>query len=292
MSQPFDATLKEIVRRHVADYAAAFHLPNVRTVLDIDLSTVSAATDVVLADANPPQVGVTTLDFQSRHDEFLDDRILMYHALLRNRFHLPVHSMVLLLRPDAYRPPTTGSVCYQTAGGRGKMDFGYELVRLCEVPAAALLEAPIGSAVLAVLGRLTGRRDPEASLEDVFRVLDRRLRAEVPPAEANDLRAAAGVLMGLRIPRRAAAALVERVSNMEESTVYQVILEKGEARGEARGEVLGARKSLLAAARRRLGRPTKKTLTALDAIADLDRLVRMSAALFDVKTWDELLAVE
>lgn len=44
----------------MADYAAAFHLPNVRTVLDIDLSTVSAATDVVLADANPPQVGVTT----------------------------------------------------------------------------------------------------------------------------------------------------------------------------------------------------------------------------------------
>ena len=292
MSQPFDAVLKDIVRRHVADYAAEFRLPNASTVLDVDLSTVSAATDVVLADAIPPRLGVTTLDFQSRHDEHIDDRILMYHALLRGRFHLPVHSVVLLLRPDAYRPSMAGGVRYQTAARRGKMDFGYEVIRLWEIDAARLLETRIGAAVLSVLGRLPGRRDAEAGLEEVFRELDRRLRTEVRPADANDLRAAAGVLMGLRIDRAAAKALVQRVTTMEESTVYQVILEKGEARGEARGEVRGARKALLAAAERRLGRPTKKTLTALEAIADPDRLARMAAALFDVKTWNQLLAIE
>ena len=292
MSQPFDAVLKDIVRRHVADYAAEFRLPGVTTVLDVDLSTVSAATDVVLADANPPRAAVATLDFQSRHDEHIDDRVLMYHALLRHRFHLPVHGVVLVLRPDAFRPSMTGGVRYRTAGGRGKMDFGYELVRLWEVPADELLASGAGTAPLAVLGRLPGRRATEAGLEEVFRELDRRLRAEVSPAEANDLRTAAGVLMGLRIEREAAKALVERVTAMEESTVYQVIIERGEARGEARGEVRGARRALLAAAQRRLGRPTKKTLAALEAITGPDRLARMAAALFDVKTWNELLAVE
>jgi hypothetical protein len=47
----------------------------------------------------------------------------------------------------------------------------------------------------------------------------------------------------------------------------------------------------LAAAGRRLGRPAKKTLAALEAITDPDRLARMTVALFDVKSWDELLAV-
>jgi hypothetical protein len=161
VSKPFDAALKDIVRRHVADYRAVFHLPDVTTVLDVDLSTVTAATDIVLADANPPRKTLTTLDFQASHDDHIDDRILMYQGVLRHRYHLPVHSLVLLLRPDAFRPAMAGGVRYRTAGGRGKMDFGYELVRLWEIPAAELLATRIGTAVLAVLGRLPGGGTPK-----------------------------------------------------------------------------------------------------------------------------------
>jgi hypothetical protein len=292
VSQPFDATLKEIVRRHLADYVAEFRLAGMTAVLDVDMSTVSAATDVVLADANPPRRELATLDFQSGHDEFLDDRILMYQGVLRNRYHVPVHSVVLLLRPDAYRPSMTGGVRYDSGRGRGKMDFRYELVRLWQIPAEQLLATGIGTAALAVLGRLPERRDTEVGLEAVFREFDRRLRAEVEPAEAKDLRASVRVLMGLRITKAAALALVERVTTMEESTVYQVILEKGEARGEARGLAVGARRTLLATAKARLGRPTKKTVAALEAIADVDRLIRMGGALGKAKSWHELLAVE
>ena len=58
------------------------------------------------------------------------------------------------------------------------------------------------------------------------------------------------------------------------------------------GEVTGARKALLSLARRKLGRPSKKVLTALEQMTDADRLARMNAALLDVNTWDELLAIE
>ena len=79
---------------------------------------------------------------------------------------------------------------------------------------------------------------------------------------------------------------------MEESTVYQFIIERGEARGEAHGEVRGARNTLLAFATRRLGRPKKKALAALEAITNVDRIGRMAAVASDVRTWDELLATE
>ena len=47
MSFRFDATLKEMVRLAAADYAAHFHLSQnpVSQILNVDLSTLSAATD-------------------------------------------------------------------------------------------------------------------------------------------------------------------------------------------------------------------------------------------------------
>jgi hypothetical protein len=289
VSKPFDAGLKDIVRRHVADYAATFRLPHAVMALNVDLSTVTA--DIVLADANPPRVGLVTLDFQSSHDAHIDDRILLYQALLRNQYHLPVHSVVLLLRPDAHRPPMTGRVGYETAGGRGKMDFEYELIRLWEVPAQRLLGAGIGAAALAVLGELPGRPNVEPGLEAVFRKLDERLRAEVSPAEAADLRTAAGLLMGLRIGRPAAAALVKRVTTMEESTVYQVIIEKGIEKGEARGRVEEARRNILQVGRQCFGAPSRAAQKVLKGITDLDRLHRMFDQVLKVDSWKALLDV-
>ena len=239
MSMPFDAALKNMVRRHVPDYRDEFRLPDVNTVLDVDLSTVSAATDIVLADANPPIKSLATLDFQAGPDQFIDDRVLMYQAILRNRYHFPVHSVVLLLKADAYRPTMTGGVLYETAEGRGKMDFRFETVRLWEIPAKKLLAAGIGAASLAVLGKLPQRRSLETEISDVLRELDRRLRTEVSAPEANDMRTTVGVLMGLRIPREVGQALLDKVITMEESTTYQLIIEKGEARGEAKGEARG-----------------------------------------------------
>ena len=50
MPLPFDATMKDIVQHYTHDYEEALHLggPQPVTVLNVDLSTISAATDVVL----------------------------------------------------------------------------------------------------------------------------------------------------------------------------------------------------------------------------------------------------
>jgi hypothetical protein len=50
MSFPIDATLKDIIEEFPTDFAAAFGLPpnQPTVVLNVDLSTISAATDVAL----------------------------------------------------------------------------------------------------------------------------------------------------------------------------------------------------------------------------------------------------
>jgi hypothetical protein len=48
----------------------------------------------------------------------------------------------------------SGAVNYAARPGRGKMDFGYEVVRLWERPADELLAGALATVPLAVLGRL------------------------------------------------------------------------------------------------------------------------------------------
>src|SRR5687768_4449475 len=134
MPLPFDATLKDLVRQYTTAYERALHLGGKRParVLNVDLSTVSAATDIVLAHGDPLE-HITDLNFQSGPDAFLDERLLLYHVLLRHEFHVPVHSVAVLLRPAADWHAGIGSsgrLKYHVHRLRGKMDFTFEIVRL------------------------------------------------------------------------------------------------------------------------------------------------------------------
>ena len=73
------------------------------------------------------------------------------------------------------------------------------------------------------------------------------------------------------------------MSILEDSSVYQIILEKGALKE--------LRKTLLAMGRKKFGVPADEaTVAALEAIAKLPRLERMSERLLDVNSWAELLA--
>ena len=73
---------------------------------------------------------------------------------------------------------------------------------------------------------------------------------------------------------------------MRESTTYQGILDEGREEGALRE----ARKILLRLGRRKFGPPEPAVEATVQAIADLDRLERMSDQMFDVTTWNDLLA--
>jgi hypothetical protein len=77
---------------------------------------------------------------------------------------------------------------------------------------------------------------------------------------------------------------------LEDSTTYQLILNKGEARGEARGRTVESQSLVLLVAGQRFGQPQAAVEAAVRAITDRDRLERMAARLLSATDWNDLLA--
>src|SRR5258707_341113 len=102
MSYPFDATLKGILRQNARDLQLAFSLPALEPtqVLNVDLSTISAATDVALGFGEPLRE-IVDLNFQSGPDTDVAARLHMYNAALYFKFDAAVRTILVLLRPKA-----------------------------------------------------------------------------------------------------------------------------------------------------------------------------------------------
>ncbi|HVA45957.1 MAG TPA: hypothetical protein VNH11_06180 [Pirellulales bacterium] len=287
MSRPFDATLKELVRRYPLDWLAGLELDVQLPVraLDVDLSTVSAEADTVLGIGDPLS-SLVHIEFQSSRDASLSRRLLMYNGLLHARFEVPVHSAVVLLRRQADDPAMNGTLRYDTQGGRAGIEFRFEVVRIWERPASAMLTGGLGMVPLAPLGELPAGSSPEAALAGLRRI-DERLEAELPSAEAKRLLMAAWVLIGMRVPRPALRFVEEALTmvDLRDSSTYQLIVEEGMAQGMAKG----LRTMLLQIGARRLGRPVAAVQESLDAIDDVARLHRLGERVLEVATWQELL---
>lgn len=301
MSLRFDATLKDIVTSRPEDFAAAFGLPRDEpvTALNVDLSTISAATDVALGFGDPLNE-MADLNFQSGPDAGLPGRLHLYNAALHSRYGVSVRSIVVLLRPKADGTNLTGKLDY--GDGKFRVEFGYGVIRLWQEPVESFLHGGLALLPLATLCEMPTDRDLPAALRDVIREIDRRLGVEANHAEAARLMTASYILSGLRLKRHELPAIFRGVGTMpEELTAYDEMLElealsearglaRGEARGLARGEARGRCLVLLLQGRKRFGSPDAETETEMRSLTDLDRLDRMADAILTVNSWEELLA--
>jgi predicted transposase YdaD len=295
MSLPFDATLKELVQTHPADWLAMLDEPPSGPVeiLTPDLSTLTAFTDIVLRTGG----SLLHLDFQSGPDPTLPRRILLYNVLLHDSYGLPVHSVVILLRPRADRGDLTGTLSYVARPGRGRLDFVFEVIRLWQVPVERLLTSGLGTLPLAVLGEMPGGRTLDEALPEVITRLVRRIEGEAPPEQAPILLTASFVLIGLRFSRERAIELFQGVQKMRDSTTYQAILDEGRAEGEIKGRTQGrtegqveeARRLLLRLGRKHLGNPEATVEATVRAIIDVERLELLAERITEVANWQDLL---
>ena len=284
MSLPFDATLKDLVRDYPRDFLATLDgsTAAAATPLNVDLSTITAATDTVLKVGDPPEC-VVHFDFQSGPAYTRLRRILLYNAALYAHTGLPVHSILVLLRRQADHSGLTGTIQYQPRPGRGKLDFLFEVIRLWDQPVAPFLEGGLGTVPLAPLCRLAEGVPLEEGMAQVVRRVIDRLQQGAPVADVRKLLTAAYLLTGLRVDQVTASRLFQGVGAMHESSTYQAILDEG--------EIVGIQKILLRQGRLRLGEPDDATKQAVMAINDLPRLERLSERLLQVNSWQELLWV-
>jgi hypothetical protein len=282
MPLQFDATLKDLVRRHPGDYISAFHLGQAADVraLNVDVSVISAATDVVLGHGDPLRSAVD-LNFQSGREAELPGRICLYNAALHHLLHVPVHSVVILLRPKADAANITGRHTYTGQPRRGKMDFRYEVFRIWQRPARRLLRCGPGVLPLSVLGALPPGASAEAGVADVVDLLCRRIQPTMNQEEIRYILTSAFVLAGLRLTREQAKRAFRGVPAVEESTTYQYILEQGGIRE--------ARKWLLQQGAAKFGAPPQMVKATIQELEDLPRLERMGLRLVTADSWDEVV---
>ena len=282
MSMTFDATLKDMGRDSPEGFLAAFDRPPAGPVklLNVDLSTVTTAADLVLGLGETPEE-IIHLDFQSSASAWKHADVMVYNALLFAHYRVPVHSVVVLLRPQAGHSNMNGVIRYAARPGRGGMEFGYEVVRLWERPAEELLAADLGVAPLAMLGRLPEGLPLEEGLAAVARRVVERLTQEAPPDRAKKLLTDALLLTGLRVRRDTAARIFRGVRAMEESDTYLMILDQGEERG--------LRGIIMLLGEDQFGPPDASVQAGLQHITDLDRLKRIARRTPKAAGWQEIL---
>ncbi len=207
MPLPFDATLKDLLSPNPDDYVPAFGLPRVSPAvsLNVDLSTISAATDVAIGFGAPLQE-IVDLNFQSGPDPEVDARCHLYSAALHLRFGVPVRSILILLRPKAQTGEISGKLSY--ASGASGVEFRYEVVRMWQQPIAPFLSGGVSALPLATLCQLPANQPTVDALRGVVREIEKRLAKECQYAQAARLMTAAFVLTGLRVePQRTRAHL-------------------------------------------------------------------------------------
>jgi hypothetical protein len=281
MSKPFDATLKELVRSYPIDWLTQLGIPITAQpeVLDADLSTVSAAADTLI------KVGdlVVHIDLESGPDNSLARRMLLYNVLAHHHTGLPVHSVVVLLRPKAVGSGPAEGVEYAPRPGRGELRFRFETVRAWELQADELLRAGVGFLPLAVLGKPPPGTTREQALPGLVARLADRAKREAE-SDAGRLLTAAYILSAMHVKPKIAEAIFTRVLAMEESGTYQLILETGAIRH--------MRELILRLGRKQIDEPTDKQKNKLNAIEDLERLDRIALKVLTAKSWDALLRVQ
>jgi predicted transposase YdaD len=124
MSKRFDAILKHLPEEYPQDWAllAGVKPSTPVTVIDADLSTVTAAADNVLR-VDEPKRWILHLEFQASYDRTLSERILQYNVLLRVCHSLPMRSAVILLRPEADGKTMTGHFQEWLSNGATYLEF-------------------------------------------------------------------------------------------------------------------------------------------------------------------------
>jgi hypothetical protein len=279
MPHPFDATLKDLFTPSPEDLVSVFGLSDLRPAvpLNVDLSTISAATDMAIGLGNPLQE-IVDLNFQSGPDPKLVARCHLYNAALHHRFELPVRSVIVLLRIKADASDLTGKLTY--ASGPNEVQFPYDVIRMWEQPAELFLKAGVNALPLATLCKLPKGRPVEDELLDIFRRIELRLATECEHAQAARLRSAAFILLELR-PQGENMRSIITEEMLRESTFVKWLEQR------AASEI---HRVLLRQGKIRFGIPSESAEERLKSINDIGRLERLGDAVVSVNSWDELLA--
>ncbi len=298
MSKPYDATLNSLIDAHPADWANFLALRSgvpagPADVVDTDLSSTLQADR--LFRIRGPRPAIVHLELESSSRLGIPEELLRYNVVARRSCSLPVHSVVMLLRPKASASDLSGFLELPDGNGATYITFRYAVVRLWEESFEDLLNAGLGIAPLSLLTDEAAADLPVAA--ERFR--ERLHEAGLPNNVVREIAGYTRVLCGLRYTfENLKEASMGGRNILEDSIVYQDLMARGaaigeaigEARGEARGGIKQAQKTILHLGSKRFGVPTSDVAGELRSIDDPERLNRLTDRVLDATGWTDLLA--
>ena len=311
MKKRYDPTTRNLIEMGPAEWASYLGSPqddpDKVIVIDSNLSTIAAEADKVLW-IKAPKPWIQHVELQAGRDIRLEERSHLYSTLLGYQFQVPVRTNVVLLRPAADGPELTGLREQKDHNGDVYDSFRYNVIRVWEQPVDFVLSCGLTVLPLAPVSKVEIEKVPEVLL-----AISDRLARETTPEQAAILWNAIEILMGLRYEKAQIDKFFEGVWDMlfgirgiEESTVYQGILQKGRMEGHMEGRMEGrvegrveghmegaideARKTLRRHGAKKLGPPDARIEAEIAALDDLDRLNELIDRVLDVSIWDELLS--
>jgi predicted transposase/invertase (TIGR01784 family) len=177
------------------------------------------------------------IEFQSRNDSEMPERLLRYNVLARIEHQLPVHSYVIYLLSDGEIKPSP--LKWATPIKSDVVQFQFENIEVTKLPPENIIQTgSIGLLPLLPLTRSGATRE-----------IVEKMLVQLQQPEHNELAVIGYTLAALIFKRTSLADLdwLERnfreMDNlMHESPIYQMILEEGEIKGYAKGLVEGIAK--------------------------------------------------
>jgi predicted transposase/invertase (TIGR01784 family) len=238
--------------------------------LDRELSSEPLHADSVVllpASGNRSEAPILHLEFQTRPDPLMAERMLDYWIRLHRRFRRPVQQVVLHLKPT--RSPLAR--IEHLAIGRTRHHF--TSLRLWEQDPAPLLADP-ALLPLAVLAR-----PPAAAPEQLLSQVRQRLQTLADPDQRRRTTSGCQLLAGLTFSQDVIQRLLA-MSILEDSSVYQYIVRKGLEEGRALGRHQEASTLLLRQLERRCGPLPPSQRDRIDLLP-LEQLEGLGDALLD-----------
>ena len=234
----YDQALKQLLGQ-AHDGVLALVAPELRfrQSLSPELPAVLRQADFVWEVSRPDgSLGMLHLELQTQVDATLGERMADYGLRLWRRQHMPVRSVLVLLRRTR-KPPRQSFVL--TWGNQEVLRYRFDFVRLWELSPTLVLDRP-EPALWPLAMVMAG-----ASVETAVSVADRLGQADLPVGERRDLMGLVAALGGLALPREAVLAALRRDPMirqiLEDSSVAQGWWEEGREAGERAGREAGQR---------------------------------------------------
>ncbi|MBD2493390.1 DUF4351 domain-containing protein [Nostoc sp. FACHB-280] len=273
----YDNTCKYLAETYPAEFAkwllSSDTVDNIQVLkTELTLEPIRADSVTFLQIANQ----ILHIEFQttSQSTPPLDFRMLDYYTRLKRQyFWCEIHQVLIFLQP------TSSDIVYKTQYTDSNTIHKYRVIRLWEEEPATLFANP----ALLPLATLAKTNSPQGLLTQVAAAVDMIEETD----ERQNISACVQILAGLRFEKNLITQLFSE-EIMQESVIYQDILQKGLQQGEARGKRQEALGLILRQLKRRFGVIEPQTEQQIQTLS-ITQLEDLAEALLDFTSQNDLV---